>query len=401
MADIRERIDAWEAAGLIDAATAGRLRSAEAIPATEIPAGDHPAAEDALAIPSAAEAWFGPGVVIPEVFGYLGAGFLLAGWAAFVTRIAGDRTIVLAAGAFLAAFVLVALGAWLRTGDARRSRAAGVAFIAAVGAAGAGFGTLGTFVGIEGTLSWVVGAAGAGVLAVILRLFHPAVLTQVGLLGSLTSLALSLLALAETRLIPAQTYDEVGNPLPSGGPDPVLVALAMAAWWLAVAVGIGLIGLAESRAAGRGDPGAARRAAICRFWAGIVAVAGLWSAVTRSSYDASGEYHRAIEAWAGDLALLAVSAVLVERAFRRNTTAYLYPAALGLIVALSDINVTYLSAGTEVALLVEGLILLGVGYTADRIRRRIGATPSDTPTTRADASGGPTGDPGSPAITSP
>ena len=33
---------------------------------------------------------------------------------------------------------------------------------------------------------------------------------------------------------------------------------------------------------------------------------------------------------------------------------------------------TYLSGSTEVALLIEGLILLAVGVVADRLRRRIG-----------------------------
>ena len=42
------------------------------------------------------------------------------------------------------------------------------------------------------------------------------------------------------------------------------------------------------------------------------------------------------------------------------------------MIALTDFNVTYLSGSTEVALLIEGLILLGVGVVADRLRRRIG-----------------------------
>ena len=42
------------------------------------------------------------------------------------------------------------------------------------------------------------------------------------------------------------------------------------------------------------------------------------------------------------------------------------------MVALTDINVSYLSDSTAAALLVEGLILLGVGLAADRLRRRVG-----------------------------
>ena len=62
----------------------------------------------------------------------------------------------------------------------------------------------------------------------------------------------------------------------------------------------------------------------------------------------------------------------MERAFRREATSFIYAAALGLIVALTDINVSYLADSTSAALLVEGLILLAVGLGADRLRRRVG-----------------------------
>jgi hypothetical protein len=374
MSDIGERIAAWEAAGLIDAKTADRLRAAEAVPAgTGVAPEPVPAAQPTEGLgPTTAAAWFGPGVTIPEVFGYLGAGFLLAGWSAFVVRIAGDRPVIVGAGALFAAVVLVALGAWLRTGDARRSRAAGVAFVVGVAFVGGGFATLATYVEIDGPLIGVVGTGWAAAAAVLLRAFHPSVLTQAGLLAALTSLAGALLAWAESRIVPPLTFTDDGLAI-RGGPDPALLAVATAAWWLALAVAIGLIGLRESRAAERGNRAAERRASLTRFWAGLVAVLGLASALTRSDYDAGGEFRRAIAPWVGDLALVAVSAILVERAFRRDTTAYVYPAALGLILALSDVNVSYLSSGTEVALLVEGFILLGVGLAADRLRRRIGA----------------------------
>ena len=89
-----------------------------------------------------------------------------------------------------------------------------------------------------------------------------------------------------------------------------------------------------------------------------------------------------LEPLVGDIALLILSAVLVERAFRRDATSYIYAAALGLIVALTDFNVTYLSDTTAAALLVEGLIL-------HRRRRRGGSTAA------ADRSGrvAPTDDP--------
>ena len=136
---------------------------------------------------------------------------------------------------------------------------------------------------------------------------------------------------------------------------------------------IALVGLREARAGERDhDPAAARRAAVTRFWAGLTAVFGLALAVTQSAYQGGDQYGRVLEPWIGDVALLVLSAVLVERAFRRDATSFIYAAAVGLIIALTDFNVSYLSNSTEVALLIEGLILLGVGVAADRLRRRIG-----------------------------
>ena len=100
---------------------------------------------------------------------------------------------------------------------------------------------------------------------------------------------------------------------------------------------------------------------------------GLAIAVGRSDVvDADGNYGRALEPWIGDVALLVLAGILIERAFRRDATAFMYAAALALIIALTDFNVSYLSSTTEAALLIEGLILLGVGFGADRLRRRIG-----------------------------
>jgi hypothetical protein len=73
-----------------------------------------------------------------------------------------------------------------------------------------------------------------------------------------------------------------------------------------------------------------------------------------------------------DLAILVLALVLIQRAFRRDDSAFVYPAALAMIIALTDFNVSYLGGATEVGLLVEGLILLAVGFGAQRIRRMIG-----------------------------
>ena len=70
---VLERIDAWQAAGLIDEPTAERLRAAENAAATAPDAGRGNSMQ-------AASAMFGPPVSIVELFAYVGAGFLVAAW---------------------------------------------------------------------------------------------------------------------------------------------------------------------------------------------------------------------------------------------------------------------------------------------------------------------------------
>lgn len=369
MGEPGDHIAQWQAAGLIDQATAERLRSAtvtQARTATDLAASTSESSQVA--------AMFGPSVTIPEVFGYLGTAFLLAGWTAFVTRTtfwAGNTALGPGIGGVIASVGLVALGTILRRGDdARRTRSAGVAFLVAVAYAGGGFGSLASSVGLSASQAAVIGAGVAFAVAIGLRGTFPTVLTQIGLLGAITALAGTILAWFESVVVPNQFNDD--GTFFRGGPDPLVLASASAIWWLACAVLIGLIGLTEARAAERGDVAAGRRAAVTRFWAGLVAVIGLAMTVTRSGPLPNGDYGRVMKAWVGDLGILAVSAGLLERAFRRDATSYVYAAALGLIVALSDFNATYLSQTSELGLVIEGAILLGVGLAADRLRRRVG-----------------------------
>ena len=145
--------------------------------------------------------------------------------------------------------------------------------------------------------------------------------------------------------------------------------------WIVCAIAIGLIGLAESRGA---SASAGRRAALARFWAGIVAVVGVATAVMRTEFTDGGG-HRVIEPIIGELIVLAVSAVLVQRAFRRESGAYVLAAALGVIIALTDFNFSYFAerSGTEVALLVEGLILIAIAFGAERLSRRVASSRSE------------------------
>jgi hypothetical protein len=380
MSDATAHIDRWLADGLIDPATADRLRAAGVAEPAPVawaqPA--KPAAAEATERPvaegrrSAAAAMFGPSVTIGEVFGYLGGGFLLGAWAAFMARLGSGTGAGTAMGflALAAAIALIVVGIVLVGRSERLSRAAGVAFLVATGYVAGGVGLLASASGVDWPAVGIVAAAVALIAAIGLRLAHPAVLTQIAVLAWLTALVGSTLSWIQVTWFPVVYPGDVDAP--AAGQNPLLLVVGTAVWWLATAVLIGIIGLLEAdRAKRHDDPAAARRAATSRFWAGITAVAGLASAVTQSTY-VNGTYSRVLEPWIGSLALLVLSAVLIERAFRRDATSFIYAAALGLIVALTSFNLSYLSDGTDVALLAEGLILLGVGYGADRLRRRIG-----------------------------
>src|SRR6185295_13238683 len=122
--------------------------------------GDH--AAEAAARPSAVSALFGPGVSIGEMFGYIGAAFLLSAWTAFLARIGGSGSnapFVLGVGSLLAAVVLGGLGAWLARGSDRFRRGGGVAFFVAAGLVGVGvLALLGSSDGQRDSLAGVVAA---------------------------------------------------------------------------------------------------------------------------------------------------------------------------------------------------------------------------------------------------
>jgi hypothetical protein len=65
--------------------------------------------------------------------------------------------------------------------------------------------------------------------------------------------------------------------------------------------------------------------------------------------------------------------VLLQRAFRRESGAFVLAAALGVVIALTDFNFSYFAeaSGTEIALLVEGLLLIAIAFAAERVSRRV------------------------------
>jgi hypothetical protein len=364
MGDTETHVAAWHAAGLIDGATADRIRAFESV------APSSTATERAV---SPFNAMFGPSLTIGEVFSYLGAFFVLAASDAFLVRLAGpapssDWALVI--GTAIQTVVLLAIGLRLRMGDRRRSRAAGLMFLTATVHAGVTGGLAAEAIGLEWPVSGVVGSLAALVVGVGTRMIHPGLLTQAAVLGAVTTLAGTVLAWLQQVFFPGPDFS---GPEPVVTGEPLIEVLAEAAWWLATALIIGLIGLREAARSDE-DEGASRRAGVTRLWAGMVAVVGFTTAITRSAPLANGDYGRVIEPWIADLAILVLALILVQRAFRRDDSAFVYPAALAMIIALTDFNVSYLGGATEVGLLVEGLILLAVGFGAQRIRRMVGGS---------------------------
>jgi hypothetical protein len=370
---VLERIAAWEAAGLIDAATAERLRAAEVAMAS------HDDGGSSISPAGLASSFFGPAVSVVEMFSYLGIGFVLAAWAFLITRLANEaqdptRSWLLVAGCAVPAAVFFAIGLVLHGRSARLDRAAGVAYLLSVGFVWAGV-IANVSIFTQGVLPQVAGAAAAVVAAAAYRWLHPSVLTTVGLLAAITGLTAAGLQLLNQVLYPAPADFDAFPPQP-GIPGAIISSVA----WIVCAIVIGLIGLAESRG---GSSAAERRATLVRFWAGVVAVVGVATSVMRTEYP-NGNAERAIEPIVGELIVLVVSAVLVERAFRRESGAYVLAAALGVIIALTDFNFSYFAerAGTEVALLIEGLLLIAIAFVAERLTRRVGRsrpTPPEPP----------------------
>jgi hypothetical protein len=378
MSDPEEHIAAWEAAGLIDAPLAARLRAASAVAevasVAEVPA---------MARPTSAGSFFGPVVTIGEVFAYLGLGFLLGAWVAFLTNVAelgnGHREAIMTGGLGLAALVMVGLGLILKRGDSRRRRAAGVAFVVAtVLAAVSGEYLVQTSYlrnALQNTVPAVLVLAIATALALVLRRLLPAVTTQFALLGWLTGLSGGVLLWIQWIIFPASRPNGEGPGPIVPTPLPMGQLIGGAVWWLLIALGLGIVAIVEMRNAA-GDQATGRRVGLTRFWAGLVAVVGLAGALTQSGFtgtDANGNevFGRIIAPWVAEVLMLALALILVERAFRRNSTAFILAAAAGLIIALTDFNVAYLAKSTYIGLLIEGGILLAVGFGGDRLRRRL------------------------------
>lgn len=373
-----DRIDRWQAAGLIDAATADRLRAPEAPGPAGLPPA--PSLTPAMAastppssIGSTAADVFGPSVTVVEMFAYLGTAFLLAAVIAFFARLSGPSAdqsqTVLGIGAVVEALALTAIGLVLRAGTPRRRRAAGIAFLAAVVAIGSAANLLSGMIVSDTLVVAVISTGVALAVAVALRLLLPAVTTELAVLGTITALSSSLLVWIEAAVAPPPYFADNALVTPPGV-DPLILVLGAAIWWLATAFLLGIMGLMESHR-GRRDPAAQRRAGVVRLWAGLTAVLGVFYAITQSTATSELGSSRALEPFVGDAAVLVVAAILLERAYRRESNAYIFAAAIGCIAAFTDLDGSYLSSTPDVALLLEGVILIVVGFSAEILRRRL------------------------------
>lgn len=351
---ILKRIEAWEAAGLIDADAAARLREHETT-----------AADDAAGPARGLLASFGPVPTIAEVFAYLGGGFILAAWYTLVgAQVSGtdEDWPTLAAMTGVVAVIAIVLGVALRGRGAQPGRGAGVLFavgVANVAAVGYYLGT--PVLPLYASDRLAVAALGALATAMTLRRLHAGLLTQATLVGAIAGLAAAVSGAIATHSSGWAGAARTG----------IVVDLVI---WALAALFVGIVALLESRRTGAD---AARRLALTRFGAGFIAVVASAATLMRSGEINSFTYDRFLEPWTAELGIVLVSLGILALAIRRGATPYLYPAALGIVIALTDANSRYVAdqAGTGVALLIEGVVLLFAGFGADRIRRRLSAAP--------------------------
>jgi hypothetical protein len=318
-----------------------------------------------------ANAFFGPTITIQELFAYIGGAFLLAAWHVLAPR--GDLNppdlVAIGVRWFIPAIAFAGLGLFAARGSARLGRAAGVAFAVATAH------VYGGFVQIwEPTSTAPLNAVTVTVLTVVaaaaFRSLKPAVLTQLTLIVAGLGAALATFDWLRFLVFGVRRFDA---PPTSLVPQAVLTF----GWWVAIAVVLAVIARREWRigddapsAATETEKAAARRGRITRLFVGLTAVSGAVAATF-----VSGDGGRALAPFVGDGLTLVVSAALLGIAIRFESLSYLVPAAIGFITALSDLNGQYVAeeTGTGAALILEGLILIGTGFLAERVRRRMRA----------------------------
>jgi hypothetical protein len=360
------RIDAWEAAGLVDPETARRLREAETDAAPEL--------EAAVSHPPPAGRTLG--VTAVELFIYLGAAFVLGAWYALVasTIPSGESSSARFGVAGLIAGITLGLtGVAMARRDARLRRAAGVAFLAALPNLGVGVYLIADALHPDSYPAAPTNALVASIVVLVAALAArrvvPALTTQLGLAISVASVGVFAMGWLDAVLFPRGGQEWDPRPIDETAAL-VRVVLAMAWWWVVAAVMALLLVILDPQ------PRTAGRTLLGRIAVGTTAVLGTTSAVLIRHDWVEGSSladQPVLEPLVGALAILAVSGLLLVLAVKRASVGYLWPGGLGVFIALTWLNVQYLAveSGLWVALLVEAVVLFGVAFGMNRMGRQL------------------------------
>ena len=314
------RIEAWEAAGLIDPETARRLREAEADAVPESEAAEARATGVGRAF----------GLTAVELFVYLGAAFVLAAWYALIASTNPsfeDSSARFGAAGLIAGITLGLTGVAMARRDARFRRAAGVAFLVALPNLGAGVyliaDTLHPDIYPAPPTNALVASIVVLVAALAARRVVPALTTQLGLAAAAVTVGGFAMGWLDVILFPRGALEYEPRPLDETAAL-VRVLLSMAWWWAVAAVMAVLLIILDP------EPRTEGRTRLGRIAVGLTAVLGTTSAVFIRhdwSENSSLSGQPVLEPFVGAAIILAVSGVLVALAVKRQSVATCGPAA--------------------------------------------------------------------------
>lgn len=354
---VLDRIATWERSGAIDHVLADRLRALEAADATSEP-GAEPSRPAVVRSPSS--------TFILEFFAYLGGLFVLLAWYAwFIVELPAvdpERSLSIAVAALVPA-VAVGVGGWALASraDARIRRAAAITLAVAVPNTGIAAWSLLQAAGVDaGFTAFLAGTVTALAVAVAGRARRPSAITQVALLAAWGFVGLGVMIWVQDAL-----WSSGGGPGDRGALGGVEHVANLLWWWTVAAVPAIVLVVRPDRA-----PGHEARDAVTRIAIGGLAVLG-----TTISIGVNEE----VAPWLAAAALVGVGCVFVVASRWSGSRIHLVTAGAAIVLGLSYLNAEYVAgpAGTAVALLVEGAILLGVaalGWVGGRFvtRRRPG-----------------------------
>jgi hypothetical protein len=392
---VLDRIAAWERSGAIDHELAKRLRAIEAAEAAAAPAeregeatppAPGPVPAYGTAVQTAPASRLRSSGFILEFFVYLGGLFVLLAWYAwFLNELPESeeaRNRGIAVATFVPALVLGSAG-WLLAAraDERLRRAAAICFAVAVPSLGVAAWALLQVVGVArdgGAAPEAAGAAIALALAVLARVRCPSAITQATLLATWGVFALTFARWVEVALW-RPAYDPEWGDVVDRSADEQLVwnVVRLGWWWLVAAIPAIVMVRRPDRA-----PGHQSRDAVARVGIGVIAVLGSASAALATfdwTLPRGGE--PIFGPWLAAAIMVGVGAVFVVAARASGSRIHLVTAGAAILVALTYLNAELVvdAVGAPAALLVEGVILLGVataGWAAGRFVTRRGTVAS-------------------------